>query len=556
MTGEIHEILPLAPGQGGILFHALTGGAPGEYVVQVVLDVTGAIDPAREQASWNALVARHDVLRTAFAWAGLKQPVQAVGKRAVPEVRIEDLSALSADRQQTTFAAWLAADRARGFDLSHAPLLRVTRFVLGPERHRIVVTFHHIAFDGWSVPVLLRNWVALYAGRALPQARAFRDLLAWAHAQDHQTAQDFWAAELAGFDPAPPLPSNPTEDRRGDLELALSQGEIELLRRMTRRAGATLASAVHGAWGLVMGRWTGRGDVAYGLARSCRPAALPGVENRAGMFLNTLPMRIRLTPDQPVADWLAGLHGRQMAQAPYEHADLSRIQSAHAARHPLFYSAVAFENYPTDPGLLGQIPGCTIHGIDIQEQTSLPLTLFAREADGLRLRLLFDKGVVSPETANGLLGAAADALRQMSEAPDMGLDQIRLTLPPAPSQAEPSLPAMPAAPDDLVTRLSTLWADLLDCPKPGEGDNFFDLGGHSILAITLQDRIRRDFGITVQIPDLFRFATLNAQASHLAHLRSGATDTGPNARTEARASGRDRLRRRARTQTKDHTENV
>ncbi|SFH83797.1 condensation domain-containing protein [Albimonas pacifica] len=565
MSDAIQDVYPLAPGQGGILFQSLGEGAEGSgaYVVQVVLHLRGEPDRVRERAAWDALVARHDALRTALVWRGRARPLQVVGRRARAPFALHDLTDLPQAERAPRVAAFLAEDRARGFDLSRAPLLRLARFRLGGGEGRLVASFHHAVLDGWSAPVLLREWLALYAGRPLPPARPFREHVAWALSQDRAAALAFWRAELADRAPAavwtPPPPAAPPAARRGDLSLDLDAAQTQALRAAARRAGVTLAVAAQGAWALTLSRLSGSRDVVWGLARSGRSAALAGVESRAGMFLTTLPMRAQADPDRPLADWLGEIQARLSAQGPHEHLPLGEVQAAVGRPDggPLLTSAVVFENYPTDPALLGEVEGFAIEAAEVREQTSLPLTLFAAphaSADGqrLRLRLLFDAALVDEAVARLALSDAARVLATLAEAPRTRLGEIALEAAPlaaprapAPPLSKPLGEAPQAAVARLLPRLAALWAELLEGETPEAEDNFFALGGHSLLTLRLQERIRADLGIEVAVPDLFRFATLAAQSRHLAALRVAAeTPDRPDGRAQARLQGAARLRRR------------
>ncbi|MDO5611880.1 MAG: condensation domain-containing protein [Paracoccus sp. (in: a-proteobacteria)] len=551
MSDRIQDILPLAPGQGGMVFHAIGGGAPGDDVIQIVVDMTGTPDLGADRAVWDALVARHDALRTAFVWQGQKQPLQVVGRRAALQMVQHDLTAMAGAAQSAHLSDWLTQDRAQGFDLTRAPLMRVACFALAPDRQRLVVTFHHAILDGWSIPVLLREWVTLRAGRSLPDARPARDHVAWALAQDRAAARDFWRAELAGYVPpraALPTPDAPPVSRRGDISLRLDPGQTQALTRAARASGVTLATAIQGAWALFLARSAGADDVVWGLARAGRPAALAGAETRVGMFLTTLPMRAALPADQPLSAFLANLQARQTRQAPHEHLPLTDVLAAANQRGgALMQTAVVFENYPADPARLGDLPGLTITGVQVFEQPGLGLTLYVIPGDGLTLRLIFDAAVVSHAAARLVLVDlhALLVLPHDTRLHDIAV-QSRATMlrqAPAPRPPGAARPALPA--------LAAIWADVLAIPTPAAADNFFDLGGHSLLAITLQDRIRRDLGIEVQIADLFRHATLGAQSAHLAGLNTPLVSARADDTALARQTGANRLRQRRAQTMKD-----
>lgn len=565
MNARIQDIYPLAPGQGGILFHAIGGGSPGDYVIQIRIDLHGDLDPERERAAWLALTERHDALRTAFVWKGQAKPLQVVGRQAVPNVEVTDLRSFSESEQMAYLTNWMQQDRDAGFDLTRAPLLRVNRFRLGEDHHRLVVTFHHIILDGWSIPVMLREWVALLSGQTLPPALPFKDYIAWCHAQDGNAAKAFWRSELKDS-PAPsvaalPAPEAPPASRRGDLTLNLSAAQVQPLLAAARNCGVTLANVVQGAWALFLARSTDVQDVAYGLARAGRPAALKGSETRVGMFLTTLPMRARLTPDQPLAGWLMALQNSQIAQSPHEHLPLSDILATSGQRGAaLMQTAVVFENYPTDPALLGQIPDLRIKAVDVLEQTGMALTLYAMQRDGLDLRLLFDAGAISVGAARQALDDVTEILTIFATHPETPLRDITIR---SRAHVQAETPVLDHAPTGAaLPALVKIWQDVLEIAPPSADQNFFDLGGHSLLVISLQDRIRRDLGLEVEIPDLFRFATLGAQSNHLARMLQGAASsdsiqTRAEAAGKARATGAGRLRlRRTQSMNNDRTEDA
>ncbi|WP_050526985.1 condensation domain-containing protein [Pseudorhodobacter aquimaris] len=549
---KITAAYPLAPGQAGILFQSLGDGAKGAYVIQIALDIQGTPNPQAERTSWDALVARHDVLRTAFVWKDRKQPLQVVGSQARAKLSVIDLSDLDDAAQSARFDAWLATDRSTGFDLSHAPLLRITRFQRGRDRHRIIVTFHHAILDGWSIPLLLQDWIALYSGRTLPTAPAFQDYVAWAQAQDRTAAQAFWQTQLADHSHRSlhlPAPEMPPASLRGDLSRALTPDETKALAATLLPLGVTMATAVQGAWALLLGAAMGADDVIYGVARSVRPAALTAADRRVGMYLNTLPMRARIAAKTPLHQWLAELQTATHAQAGYEASTLADALRGTAQRG--LSTAVVFENYPRDPALLGRLDDFTVEQIEVFEQTSLDLTLFAIQDDGLMLRLLFDARTTDAGFAKGLLADLHHILRQIGNTPETPLGDISIAshIPLAPAAETPALTG-PALPE-----VAAIWCALLELPTVSGSDNFFDLGGESLLVLSLQDRIRTELGVEVEIPDLFRHATLSAQSAHVQGLRDNIAPALPPRSNNT--DGRKRLQqRRALLKAKEPTQNA
>jgi hypothetical protein len=161
--GTIEEILPLSPLQEGLLFHALYDAAgPDVYTVQLELELEGAVEPAVLEASLQAVIGRHASLRSGFRHEQLGRPVQVVLPRVVAPWRLIDLSEFDAAGQQERLTRILETDRLERFDLAAPPLMRFALIKLAAERHRLLISNHHLLMDGWSAPILVRELLEIY----------------------------------------------------------------------------------------------------------------------------------------------------------------------------------------------------------------------------------------------------------------------------------------------------------------------------------------------------------------------------------------------------------
>src|SRR5947209_15077861 len=189
-TRRIADIYPLSPLQEGMLFHSLYSPNSGVYVEQLSCALEGPLNAAAFARAWERAVERHAVLRTAFVWKSQKRPLQAVQRRVELPLVSEDWSALAAVEREARLAAFLAADRRRGFELGRAPLLRLALLRFGTANHRLVWTSHHLLLDGWSMPLLLSEVLRYYAAfagggdLALTAPRPYRDYIAWLGSRD------------------------------------------------------------------------------------------------------------------------------------------------------------------------------------------------------------------------------------------------------------------------------------------------------------------------------------------------------------------------------------
>ena len=180
---RIQEVWPLSPLQEGLLFHGLYDAHSLDvYIEQHFFDLAGPVDPARLRAAGQALLDRHANLRAGFTQTSSGQPVQVVSRRVVLPWLEADLSGLVEPEAQAEAAALARQEREQRFDLAAPPLLRFVLARLGANRWRLVITSHHLLFDGWSMPLLLQELLALYragADAALPRVTPYRSFLAW-----------------------------------------------------------------------------------------------------------------------------------------------------------------------------------------------------------------------------------------------------------------------------------------------------------------------------------------------------------------------------------------
>ena len=171
-----------------------------------MLGLEGSLAGAGLHGAADALVQRHASLRAAFRHENLSRPVQIIVPSAPVPWREVDLSHLDAAAREERLREILAQDSVQRFDLTAAPLLRFTLIRLGAERHRLVLTNHHILMDGWSMPILVQELLQLYAhegdARSLPRVTPYRDYLAWIATQDRAAAAAAWREALAGLEEA------------------------------------------------------------------------------------------------------------------------------------------------------------------------------------------------------------------------------------------------------------------------------------------------------------------------------------------------------------------
>ncbi|MFI6688245.1 amino acid adenylation domain-containing protein [Streptomyces sp. NPDC050485] len=420
------DVWPLTPLQSGLLFESTLQGDDDTfdaYQMQIVFHVSGQVDPARMRMSGQAVLDRYASLRTAVVTDAAGSQVQVVLDHVEVPWRQIDLSTLDEGAREEAFEKLLADDHHEHFDQATPPLLRLTLVTMGPDRSELVLTAHHMLFDGWSFPLLMQDLLRLYGSSgdatALPRVRGFRDFLVWLSQQDHDATARAWAEEFAGADPTVLAPGAPDNEGVGQIDIPLPLEEARLLNRRASELGVTVNTLLQSAWGVLLGQLTGRQDVVFGATVSGRPPALADVDSIIGLFINTLPVRVTYAPGDSLADLVTGLQKRQAALLDHHYYGLSDIQQS-LGHKSLFDTLVVFESFPVDKeGLTdaNTAAGIAFTGIRPFSGTHYPLALMAGAEPHLMMVLQYQQGAFGRDEVEAIAARLARILRQLATEP-------------------------------------------------------------------------------------------------------------------------------------------
>ncbi|MGZ9928641.1 amino acid adenylation domain-containing protein [Streptomyces sp. NC-S4] len=415
-------MLPLSPLQQGMLFHSVyDASAPDVYTVQVSVSLAGPVDADRMERAGAALLRRHPNLRAGFWHEGVPQPVQFVPAEVTFELGRADLSA---DPSQAAVRRVERAELDRRFELHRPPLLRLLLVRRGEGDHLLVVTVHHILVDGWSMPLLVGDLLALYESdgdsSAQRPVRPYRDYLKWLKAQDVPAAEGAWRSALAGLDEAvlvAPADPSRTAVRPGVHRVELSHAATARLTAAARSLGTTPSTVLQAVWGLLLGSLTGRRDVVFGLTVAGRPEEIPGIESMVGLFITTVPVRLTARPWESVADLLRRFRDEQNALLAHHHLGLRLIQKQ-AGGGELFDTLVVIENYPVDPSARAPLAdGVRVTGVEARDGTHFPLTLAVSLDERAELALEYRPDLFDARTVARVAERFTDLLDQVARDP-------------------------------------------------------------------------------------------------------------------------------------------
>ncbi|MER5985206.1 amino acid adenylation domain-containing protein [Streptomyces sp. NPDC001787] len=427
-TGRITDVLPATPLQVGLSFHTLLRDEHDTdvYVVQAVTTLAGELRPDRMAEAARELLRRHPALRVYLGTAG-DEVVQVIPTEVALDWR-------EADR----FPEAARADLERPFDPARPPLIRFLLSRVGPAEHKLAITNHHALLDGWSMPLVGRTLLAIYAelsgGPAAPASPPLSEYFRWLAGRDREASLAAWRDALAGVDGATRLaPANTgtAVERPGRETVGLGREFSDRLRAFAREQGITLTTVLQTAWGLLLGRLTGRRDVVFGCPVSGRPAEVDGVESMIGQLGTTIPVRVRHTPDRSVRDLMAQVHAESVALSEHHHVGLPGIQRA-VGIGELFDTMLVMENFPLSSRKRTPLaPGLDLAGVDITDATHYALTVIVIPDDEITIGLGYQPGAFAGDTVrdygrwlhNLLREIVDDPARPALRLPALGTDE-------------------------------------------------------------------------------------------------------------------------------------
>jgi amino acid adenylation domain-containing protein/non-ribosomal peptide synthase protein (TIGR01720 family) len=424
---DVADVYPLTPLQAGMLFHSQFNEGATDYFQQSVMRMTGPFNPVVFAIAWQDVAQRHPALRSRVHWADLDRPVQIVEKTVRTPLTIRD------DIDNTDdLDAFLAEDRTHGFDPADAPPLRLT--LIKGDAWTVVLSHHHLILDGWSMSLVVRELVARYGEHAqgtpaeLVAGPGFRRYVDWIDRQDNDRAATFWREQLSGHTTPPPL-AHSRDQATGSEQI----GEIVLrapraLRERARAEGLTLNSVVHGLWGLLLARYGEQHDVVFGSTFSGRPPELSEVDTTVGLFINTLPVHLRVEPDARLGEWLRDVQWSLLALQNYQHCAIADIRawSGAASGQNLFDTIVIGQNQPA-PEAEDPVTGLRVTSHDTVTNTGYPLVVLVEErGDHVELLLRYQQARFDDDAVRRIAGHLDAALTAFGTDPNQSVGDVPL----------------------------------------------------------------------------------------------------------------------------------
>lgn len=380
---QIEDIYPLTPMQEGLLYESLVQRDRDDhpYVIQSRYDISANLQVEHFRNSWQKIVGRHQLLRTAFAYEKVKKPVQVVLRhRPVPFKLIE----IDTVPDETTDLIAIR-DLKKGFDLQKDPLMRITLIRMADGNYHMIWTHHHIIMDGWSLSIIERELFELYHAAisnrqdSLPPAVPVRNYINWLQSKERNESVDFWSDFLEGFEKITPITIRKVSGLKGkkntlSKNFTLPDDLRDKMHLVAGNSGVTLSTLMQTVWGILLSVYNNSDDVLFGSVVSGRPPHLAGSQEMVGVFINVIPVRLRLNPDQALKELISGMQSFFIDSQDYHDAPLAEVMSR-IERRELFDHLVTFENHPANTDGNADEIGISINPYEAHDITHYPFGL-------------------------------------------------------------------------------------------------------------------------------------------------------------------------------------
>ena len=422
--GDINDIYMATPMQAGMLFHGFED-AGASYTNINYYHLRGELNIACFDQAWQQIVQDCDAFRTQFFYTDDGLYHQVIAKEAKVDIQVLDWRTKAPEQLESELEDYMHAERQKGFDFSCAPLMRISLVQTQDDEYLFIWAQHHAISDGWSRPIVfaefLKHYQALRQGESVSSTKLgdYKHYIAWLHAQDDKAAKQYWKDYLAGFAQSNPLnidtlPVSKNANGHGSENIQLNASLTESLRRLSQSASCSMNTLFQAAWGILLSRYSNEQDIVFGSTVSGRPVAVEGVEKIIGMFLNTIPVRVKLTNESTIQEVISQVHEAFFSSDKHSYLGLSDVQRCAdiSAGEGLFDSLVVYQNFPEALNDISDVDavGFSVEKASAAEHTKFGILFNIFDTEKLGVRATYSKARFQSHTVRRLLSHMEDIL--------------------------------------------------------------------------------------------------------------------------------------------------
>lgn len=441
-SSKIQKIYSLTPMQEGMLFHAMNDKSSSVYFEQILLHLNGQLEIEVLQKSFNILLQRYDILRTAIAYEKIEKPKQVVLAERASDIVFKDISHLNEEEKEEYIEEFKKDDIKKGFDLTRDTLIRISVIKKDSKSYGLVLSFHHIIMDGWCLAIVIKElfeiYVALKENQELDKKEIYpySDYIQWFYKQNKEVAIEYWNEYLEGIEKDSIVPN--FVDNANEEKYVLREHVFEIEKELTEKLKliakdnkVTVNTVFQSLWGVMLQKYNNTKDIVFGSVVSGRPPEIKGIEEMVGLFVNTIPVRINCDKEISFSELTKKIHEEATVSSGYHYVPLSEIQSNTDLKNNLINHLVGFENYPLQDDINSffgseDLLGFKVNDIDIFEQINYDFNIIVVPGDKLKIRLSYNAGVYTKEAVKNIENHMKQVVHEVIENPEIQIKDIKI----------------------------------------------------------------------------------------------------------------------------------
>ncbi|MFY0591775.1 amino acid adenylation domain-containing protein [Roseivirga sp.] len=507
-----------------------------EGFLQLEFGMSGPVDELLMKKAWQKITQIHHVLRTSIHWEGVESPYQVIHQTSEISWNFLDLNGKKAEEQKHEISDFKANDKAKGLDLTQVGSGRFTLIKVADKRFLLCWSSHHILIDGWSAAIVFKDALKIYQdfknGVAPTLARTldYKDFLDWKSESDTNAQREFWKELLQGK-PAPLFSDFKTGrnniSQSKDLNKNISPKVVEALTLKAKEERVTISTLLQGTWLLTLRSYFNKQEVSTGLTVTGRSVELSGIDQLAGLLMNVLPFKTKISGITSLSDWFGEIQSKLNELKNYEHTNPDQIQVQRSSEnHLLFDNLFVFGNFMGQRLQIGEVEIDAFKG---DFSATYPLTIRVNPSSNFEINCRYNPAIVSTDTATWLIESYV-ALNKRLATLDLSTSTVQSIIPVHPSHLLSKSIETTESNKEIDSKFSgtqnsiqlsllKIWENILDTQLIGIHDNYFDLGGDSLGAIQLFSKIEAHLGkklsptVLINHPTIAKLASLLDQES-------------------------------------------
>ncbi|SHJ99100.1 AMP-binding enzyme, partial [Clostridium cavendishii DSM 21758] len=433
---KIKKIYALAPMQEGMLFHSIADKDSKAYHEIIRFNIEGTLDVSALEKSFNELIERYDILRTIFSYEDFKKAMQVVINNRETTIDYIDISGKNIINKEEYIEEVVQCDKAKGFNITKDILIRLAVIKLEEAKYTLILSNHHIILDGWSLIIILKDLFKIYnrivygIDDDLGKVNQYDNYINWISKKDIDESIGYWENYLKGYNGKLLIPFSKEFNKKNiykekEVNLIIDRDKTEKIKKIAQKNMVTVNSVMQSIWAIQLKKYNNVNDVVFGYVVSGRNPEIKGIENMVGIFINTIPLRIKIKEKMTFKEILDEINTRFLESSKYDYYPLSAVQALSEAKNNLINHIMVFENYPLDSELIDE-NNFKVTNIKSYEHTNYDFNIVMSENDEINIRFNFNEIIYDEKDINTVSEHLNNIVNQVVMNENILIDDIEI----------------------------------------------------------------------------------------------------------------------------------